>query len=245
MTFRGLKVATKDIDLVVVRSDDMTALLRSMEVAGFTRVPRPGKEYRKLGARVIMENADGMRFDLFERVVSRKLAFSSRMERRSKDEAIFGRLVLRLASAEDIFLFKSVTDRPDDLDDMSVLATGGLDWNVIKAECLAQESGQNWASHLVGKLQDLEEQYDIVAPVTSELQELAEVYAMGNIVSAFLEGREKDFEAIRDHLRAKYQFTVEEITEDLSRLVKHGILALRERGGKRYYRRPSQRLGQS
>ncbi len=239
MTFRGQKVATKDIDLVVVGSEDMTALRRAMEAAGFTRVPKPGEEYRQLGARILMENASGMRFDLFERVVSRKLAFSPSMQRRSVEEATFGALTLRLASAEDIFLFKSVTDRPDDLEDMSVLATGGLDWNIIKEECLSQETGRNWASHLVGKLQDLEDEYDVVAPITAELQEWAEVYAMSSILAAFLEGREKNFEAIRDHLKAKYEFTDEDVTAELSRLAKYGILSVRERGGTRYYRKSS------
>lgn len=237
MTFRGQKVATKDIDFVVVGSEDLTALLSAMEAAGFTHVPKPGEEYRKLGARIIMENANGMRFDLFERVVSRKLEFSPNMQRRSGDEMTFGRLTLRLASAEDIFLFKGVTDRPDDLDDMSLLATGDLDWNIIKAECLSQESGRNWASHLVQKLQNLEDEYDVVAPITAELQERAEVYAIGITVSTFLGGREKNFEAIRDHLKGKYQFTDEDVAEELSRLVEHGILTVSERGGTRYYRK--------
>lgn len=127
MTFRGQKVATKDIDLVVLGSDDLEALVAAMKTAGFISIPDPGDEYRELGAMITMEDPSGMRFDLFEQVVSRKLAFSPSMQRRSTEETTFGTLTLRLASAEDIFLFKGVTDRPDDLDDMSVLAAGGLD----------------------------------------------------------------------------------------------------------------------
>lgn len=100
-----------------------------------------------------------------------------------------------------------------------------------------QESGRNWASHLVGKLEELEEKYDVVAPITAELREWAEVQAMGAAVSAFLGGREKNFEVIRDHLRIVYQFTDEEAEEELARLVKHEILAMGERGGTRYYRK--------
>ena len=237
MTFRGQKVATKDIDLVVPGSDDLEALVAAMETAGFNNVPDPGEEYRELGARTIMEGPSGIRFDLFEQVVCRKLAFSPSMQRRSTEEATFGTLTLRLASEEDIFLFKGVTDRPDDLYDMSVLAPGGLDWDIIKEECLSQESGRNWASHLVGKLEDLEEKYDVVAPITEELREWAEVHVMGAAVSAFLGGREKNFKVIRDHLRIAYQFTDGEAEEELSRLVKHGILAMRKRGGTRYYRK--------
>lgn len=239
MTFRGQKVATKDIDLVVLGSDDLEALVEATETAGFIAVPDPGEEYRELGARTIMEGPSGIRFDLFEQVICRKLAFSPSMQRRSTEEATFGTLTLRLASAEDIFLFKGVTDRPDDLDDMSVLAAGGLDWDTIKEEFLSQESGRNWASHLVGKLEDLADKYDIVAPITAELREWTEVRAMGAAVSAFLGGREKSFEEIRDHLQEAYQFTEEDVDEELSRLVKHAILVMRKRGGKRYYRKPT------
>lgn len=237
MTFRGQKVATKDIDLVVLGSDDLKTLVAAMETAGFNNVPDPGEEYRELGARTIMEDLSGMRFDLFEQVVCRKLSFSPGMQRRSTEEATFGTLTLRLASAEDIFLFKGVTDRPDDLDDMSVLAAGGLDWDAVKEECRSQETGRLWASYLVAKLEDLEEKYDIVAPITAELREWAEVRAMEAAVSAFLGGREKNFEVIRDHLQLAYQFTSEEAEEEVSRLVKHKILVMRKRGGVRYYRK--------
>lgn len=237
MTFRGQKVATKDIDLVVLGSEDLEALVAAMKTAGFIGVPDPGEEYRELGARATMEDPSGMRFDLFEHVVCRKLAFSPSMQRRSTEEVTFGSLTLRLTSAEDIFLFKGVTDRPDDLDDMSVLAASGLDWDTMKEECLSQESGRNWASHLVRKLEDLEDKYDVVAPITAELREWAEVHAMGAVVSAFLGGREKNFQVIRDHLRVSYQFTDEEAAEELSRLVEHEILVMRTHGGTRYYRK--------
>ena len=64
MTFRGQKVATKDIDLVVLGSDGLEALVAAMETAGFNNVPNPIEEYRELGARAIMEDSSGMRFDL-------------------------------------------------------------------------------------------------------------------------------------------------------------------------------------
>src|SRR3972149_5346507 len=151
MTFRGQKVATKDIDLVVLGSEDLEALVAAMETAGFIGVPDPGEEYRELGAMTTMEDPSGMRFDLFQQVVSRKLAFIPSMQRRSTEEATFGTLTLRLASAEDIFLFKGVTDRPDDLDDMSVLAAGGVGWGALKEGGLFQGARRPRGPPLVGK----------------------------------------------------------------------------------------------
>jgi hypothetical protein len=77
----------------------------------------------------------------------------------------------------------------------------------------------------------------VVAPITAELREWAEVQTMGAVISAFLGGREKHFEAIRDYLRVGYQFTDEEAEEELSRLVGREILLMRRRGGTRYYRK--------
>jgi len=236
MTFRGQKLATKDIDLVLLGSKNFEDLIEAMEAAGFSGVPNPGGEYQELGARTIMESPGGMRFDLFGQVICRKLSFSQQMRERSTDEVTFGHLTVRLASAEDIFLFKGVTDRPDDLDDMSILAVGGLNWNIIKEECLSQESGRNWASHLVGKLEDLEESFDIVAPITSDLREWAEVFAMEAAVSSFLKGRAKSFEVIRDHLQSMYDCTEEEAAEELARLVEHQVLLVQTKGETRYYR---------
>ncbi len=236
MTFRGQKVATKDIDLVVVGQGNLDRIRKSMDAAGFSKVPELEREYAELGARVVMENADGMRFDLFEGVVCRKLAFSVKMQTRTEEYGSFGNLRVRLTSAEDIFLFKGVTDRPDDLDDMSVLATGGLEWDIVKEECLAQESGRNWSSHLVAKLEQLDDQYNIKAPIEEELREWAQVQAMGAVVSEFLRGSSSSFEEIHKHLGNQYGFTQKDTETELSRLVKHGILRVEKRGTKQLYR---------
>ncbi|MEE9237803.1 MAG: hypothetical protein V3U52_08465 [Thermoplasmata archaeon] len=143
---------------------------------------------------------------------------------------------MRLTSAEDIFLFKGVTDRPDDLDDMSVLAAGGLDWDIIKEECLAQESGRNWASHLVAKLEQLEDQYDVSAPIEGELREWAQVQAMGAVVSKFLRGSSGSFEMIHKHLRKQYGFTQRDTEAELSRPVKYRVLRVEKRGTRQLYR---------
>jgi hypothetical protein len=235
MTFRGQKVATKDIDLVVVDEEELRQLVRAMETAGFFRVDRIGSEYEQLAAWTIMENPQKMRFDLFNEVVCRALDFSERMESRAEDYGTFSDLSIHLSSAEDIFLFKGITDRPGDLDDMSILAAGGLNWEVIRDECLAQQSSRNWASFLVSKLEKLEDEYDIIAPITGGLREHAEVFQMSGVVTRFLGGEKRSLEEIRDHLKQSYGFSERGIEDELSRLVEHGILHLEETGGKKFY----------
>ncbi|MDP6155916.1 MAG: hypothetical protein QF682_07245 [Candidatus Thermoplasmatota archaeon] len=41
-------------------------------------------------------------------------------------------------SPEDLFLFKSITERELDLDDMRILVESGVNWDVIFHECQKQ-----------------------------------------------------------------------------------------------------------
>ena len=59
-------------------------------------------------------------------------------------------LQIYTASKEDLFLFKSVTNREDDLDDTAKLAQSGLNWSIISQECALQSeiSGRSWEGAL-------------------------------------------------------------------------------------------------
>jgi len=70
--------------------------------------------------------------------VCRKLRVSPGMLARSTLHDRCGRLEIRRISPEDIFLFKSMTERIGDLDDMAVLSERGLDWQVVLDERMDQ-----------------------------------------------------------------------------------------------------------
>ncbi len=130
----------------------------------------------------------------------------------------------------------SPTEARELLERLSVLAAGGLEWETIKEECLAQESGRNWASHLVAKLEQLEDQHDVRAPIEGEPREWAQVQAMGAVVSRFLRGSSSSFEMIHKHLRKQYGFTQQDTEAELSRLVKYRVLRVEKRGTRQLYR---------
>jgi hypothetical protein len=48
------------------------------------------------------------------------------------------RLMIRLVSNKDIFLFKAIAGRDDDVEDMNMLVQAGLDYDVVTAEFEAQ-----------------------------------------------------------------------------------------------------------
>jgi len=72
-------------------------------------------------------------------------------------------LKVMLASKEDIFLFKGITERETDLEDMRLLAESGLDWKVIEKECQYQSdlSGILWENTLLQNLIDLRENTEL------------------------------------------------------------------------------------
>lgn len=140
MTLRGLKNATRDLDLLVTSRPDFDVLRKLLRTRGYEIVENPVDEYASLGAALMFDKDDECRFDIFDRKVIRKLQLSDGMKRRA--EPVYNGSNLRVygLSNEDIFLFKGVAGRPRDTDDMAQLvqAGRGLDFDIVVGEFLAQ-----------------------------------------------------------------------------------------------------------
>lgn len=174
----GLKDATKDIDVVVQSPRELHALSAALESLGYrspnsVRISRP---YREMEAFRILENRDGFRWDIFHQRVCAALTFTREMTSRATDFYNKGRLKVLLASREDIFLFKGITEREADLDDMRLLAESGLDWKVIEQECRNQSvlSGRLWENALYENLVELREKHEIRSPIEKTLKKIVE-----------------------------------------------------------------------
>jgi hypothetical protein len=174
MILYNAKVATKDIDLVMMSDEDAETVVAALSGTGFTEAKPEDETYRRLGATIMMQDSRGTRFDIFVKTVCRKLRITDGMISRSTRHAVYGRLRINLVSPEDVFLFKSVTERAGDLDDMALLAERGLDWDVILGECLHQSRDVILEAFLAIRLQELEEAKGIVSPIKATLETLAE-----------------------------------------------------------------------
>jgi predicted nucleotidyltransferase len=137
MSFQNLKDATKDIDVIVGSGIEMEqlgdALARMDYFVPAIRVP-----YKKMQASLIMENQDGFRWDIFVNVVCGGLRLSNSMMDRALTLFSMDRLSVHMFSLEDIFVFKSVTSRERDREDMYLLFLQGLDFDVIRNEIIRQ-----------------------------------------------------------------------------------------------------------
>jgi hypothetical protein len=191
MAFYGLKVATKDIDIILTNQEDLHSLQATLDSMGY-KEPKPiviTRPYNEMQTSAILENKDGFRWDLFLTKVCGKLTLSAEMQKRATTLYQGNKLKVLIASKEDLFLFKAITTRDADLDDTRILAQSGLNWETITQECKSQsqQTGVCWEDALAQNLQDLKAKYGIEAPIEKALRKTAE----GKIIEATLLGQIK------------------------------------------------------
>lgn len=191
LAFYRLKEATKDVDVILETRKEVKELIKTLKKLKYESVRRLPTSYKKMGAFEIVETDDGLRWDIFHLQVCNALVLSPRMISRATSIYKEGNLNVFLASKEDIFLFKGVTERSVDLDDMRVIAESGLHWDVLFKECLYQSktSGRLWENALYGNLVDLREVHGIKSPIEKRLRRRAEAKLVAmNIVDAIRQG---------------------------------------------------------
>jgi hypothetical protein len=97
---------------------------------------------------------------------------------RAKKVISLNKISVFTCSKEDIFLFKTMTERAGDLEDCKALVTGGINWETIKQELLNQikQSDEDIWITWVGERLDLLIDMGINIPVMKEIDLLREKY---------------------------------------------------------------------
>lgn len=173
MRVRGLKRATKDIDVVVGNAAAFATLRDALKSMGYRMLggDEVSAAEAKLDPSGIFVSEDYPRIDIFVRTICSKFRLSDPMKERSTCER-HGRLNFCVMSNEDVFLLKSVTDREGDVYDMIQLAkAGGFRWQVVLEELYEQEE-RNRARFCLGLLDSIEiiqERAKIRAPFYNKL----------------------------------------------------------------------------
>jgi hypothetical protein len=222
LIFYGLKEATKDIDVVLPNPDELDTLIDALRKLGYhnpslIEVSRP---YRKMGANEILENRNGFRWDVFDRQVCNALTVSSEMKSRGTIFYTKGPLKVLLASKEDIFLFKGITEREADLEDMRLLAESGLNWKIIEQECRNQSlsSGRLWENAIYERLIDLKTKHKIESPIERSLKATLEEKLVEITLTEAIKNGNNTVKTISQATSESEYF----IRESLKRMVKKG-----------------------
>jgi hypothetical protein len=173
---QGLKPATKDIDLVILEKQEFLAFEQALKTARFeSKIPTG--VYKKMNLGQILFR-DDFRIDTFHQTVCRRFSLSEGMQKRAKKLLILPHLDLYLCSNEDIFVFKTFTEREGDLQDCIALAEKGLDWNIIMNELQTQiqHSGEDVWITWVGERLDMLVEKGLNIPIMDQIDKLRDTY---------------------------------------------------------------------
>ena len=220
MSFQNLKDATKDIDVVVRSGNDLNLLKSALKRMGYS-VPAIRGPYKEMQASLIMENQDGFRWDIFVNVICGGLKLSDGMVGRAVGLFSMNMVSVHMISLEDIFIFKSVTSRERDREDMYLLFLQGLDYNVIRDEMLWQnEHNMNaaWLAFFFNGLEELVERYSVVIPFFEEFEKMA----YSDMLSQMIVNRLKNGSASVDEL--VQEFGVSDVKVHMEYLVKKKLV---------------------
>jgi hypothetical protein len=117
---------------------------------------------------------------------------------------------------EDIFLFKPIAGRDDDIEDMNMLVQAGLDYDVVREELEAQIErlgDDQFATFANEALVELEERYGVTTPIEGRVQELTNRYYRGLEVLQAL-----DEPMAVDELAAELELDDEEVRDRIAYL---------------------------
>jgi hypothetical protein len=175
LMFHKLKSSTKDIDLVVKKKKEYEKIYLTLKKIGFKETALTEGGHR-LSVSCVLERKD-FRIDLFLEKVVGKMNYSENMVERSEQIFVGNKLKLFCASIEDIFVFKSITEREGDKDDSEEIIKQKPDWEIILEEIKSQaEKGEGvWVTYINERLLEFEDKgYKI--PILKETEKLAEEF---------------------------------------------------------------------
>ncbi len=176
MSLKDLKPATKDVDVIFTSVKDLELFEEQLIALGYKKEVKVDTTYQQLGAYSILRHPDKAGFDLFHKQVCNMLKLSDDMVKRSSKYKDFGKLELFLLSNEDIVLFKGITERPRDIDDIAAIIKDSVqkgrdfDWDALKSECKRQAEQLKIEGHLYNRFNELFAKYQIQAPLMAWLR---------------------------------------------------------------------------
>ena len=180
MMFYAAKNATKDVDLVFLKKEDLESVKEILFKSGFDERKNIKGVFREDedSSKPVMMDGKDTRFDLFlNEVIGFKINQS--VIERIREVHEFGNFVVKTASPEDILMMKGCTERARDRDDAAELIKKfNINWNIIISETSNQTKIGVVAFPLLiyDFLAELRENYKIDVPkeITKELLLIAE-----------------------------------------------------------------------
>ena len=234
MMFYGLKPSTKDIDIVFLAPKTLSRFIDAALKAGIKLTEELGEEHRNIGASVIMAADSGIQLDLFNQTVCNALTVKDTVASRANHYRDMGRLSVHLMSPEDIVLFKGITEREADLEDIRTLIETGINWETVEEERLSQEDSGRWANLLLDKLSDLYLRYGVNIRLR-KIKEHADSHVLRRSFETFLKEEEMSFKELHETVKERTGYSESWTRAKLKELEKEGFIKSRKKGRYRIY----------
>ena len=198
LSFKGLKEATKDIDIIVTNQEDFNIFDKAMTKSGFQSMSERETEFYITALAVYKKEES--RIDVFLKQVGKMIFLTKSMIQRAKKYKEYGDMEIYLISNEDIFLFKTMTSREGDIYDCDKIMKGEIDYNVIYKEIVEQskEEGKRWFFWVYESLCRLENHNSINIPIKRNVFTLVKKY-WNEKPADFME----DIENLENHIAGK------------------------------------------
>ncbi|MDI6916378.1 MAG: hypothetical protein QMC80_01115 [Thermoplasmatales archaeon] len=218
MGLKGRKDVTKDVDIILTNQGAVNVFVKTLKAMGYYEPSSLTKEYDKLWVEAILRDKEYFQFDIFLKRVCNALELSDAMMDRAEKYSRFGKLQLYLLTVEDVFLFKSVTERDKDMEDMLTLLRKGINENIVVEECRNQriKTGRIWETFLVTKIEEIEAKYKITIPWKKKLIRTGEKETAKYLIIDKIKKEENTAKQIATALGISYNFT-KEIIKDLEK----------------------------
>lgn len=211
MCFRNQKAGTKDLDLVFGSNGDCAFFAATLEKLGFVQQRLLEWEYEEMKAAGIWRNKSDERLDLFVKSVCGAISLSEAMKKRAELLGNFGNLTVMMVSNEDVILFKGITARSRDADDIvGVVRSAKINWQVILRECIAQSRKTAWHGIFYNKLAEIKDKHGVDSPIARRLLQLDREVLLREKYQSLRKGGMSREEAFI-HLRKEYGFTRKEL----------------------------------
>ena len=190
MSLKNIKAVTRDVDLMLLTKKEYQSLKETLTIMGYEcREEMFCEDFYKTPIIVFLK--ENKRIDVFIKNVGNQLELTEEMQKRSKKYEKFSNLTVMLISNEDIFLFKSITDREKDVDDCYTFIQTGLNWDAIKTELQQQETKALWRFWVYEQLARIKNKYKITTPIEDYIYSLVKEKWLSR-PSDFMEGIEDE-----------------------------------------------------
>jgi hypothetical protein len=221
MILQGAKAVTKDIDIIFQDIDSAQHFIESLQKCDFTEQTDLPDEYLQLNTTYVFKNIKDHQFDIFVNQVCNGLFITEEMISKSVKVYDNGNLKIFALSLNHIFLFKGITERPHDLDDMFTIAGKIIDWKEIEDELRSQPESWKWLCQYHGRLIELNEKFKLESPSIKRLQgEADESRAMSSIMSILQFGSK----SVQEILSAESPDEKEYLEKTIQKLIAKGLV---------------------